>query len=168
MSQKWYVVKTKPRSEHLAAAELEKYGFRLFFPRLKSGRHGADATDLPLFPGYLFSRFTLRDQHMVLSAAGVATLVRLDGKPTPIRDSDIENVRRYVVALSAAGLEPDRTPYLSRGRRVLVKYGPFAGVEGIAGRDGRRQRVVVSLPGVRQSFAVTVDAQTVKLVRPIG
>ena len=56
MALKWYAARTEPRAEFLAAGELGRDGFELFFPRVKSPhpRHGH--SDAPLFPGYLFLR----------------------------------------------------------------------------------------------------------------
>lgn len=51
--QRWYVVRTKPRSENVAAAELTRDGIEVFSPRVQANptRKGQ-----PLFPGYLFLR----------------------------------------------------------------------------------------------------------------
>ena len=54
MGPSWYVLLTEPRAEYLAAAELSRDGFEIFFPRVKAAHHRAGHTDEPLFPGYLF------------------------------------------------------------------------------------------------------------------
>jgi transcriptional antiterminator RfaH len=52
----WYVVRTEPRAEFLAAGELAKDGFEVFFPRIKADHPRLGHTDIPFFPGYLFLR----------------------------------------------------------------------------------------------------------------
>jgi transcription antitermination factor NusG len=127
------------------------------YDRLRQWADRKKTVPWPLFSGHVFARFTLRDQHAVLSAPGVSTIIRLGGHPTPIPDSDIENVRRYVAALSASGAEPVRVRYPRRGERVKVAAGPFTGVEGVVVRGGGGQRVIISVRGLRQSFALTVE-----------
>ena len=56
MGLRWYAARTQPRAEFLAANELVRDGFQVFFPRIKAlqPRKGHDHD--PLFPGYLFLR----------------------------------------------------------------------------------------------------------------
>ena len=50
MSQRWYVIKTKPQCEYLAAAALEREDFRLYFPRVRSPRPQRGARRPPSLP----------------------------------------------------------------------------------------------------------------------
>lgn len=54
MAYQWYVVRTEPRAEFLAAEELRKEGVEVFFPVFNSvhPRYGLRST--PLFAGYMF------------------------------------------------------------------------------------------------------------------
>lgn len=54
MGAGWYVARTKPRKESLAAAELIREGIEVFFPTVKIGKPWAGQPSTPLFPGYLF------------------------------------------------------------------------------------------------------------------
>ena len=56
MAERWYIVRTRPRAEYLAAEELGRDGFEIFFPRVKSPHSPISHGDTPLFPGYLFLR----------------------------------------------------------------------------------------------------------------
>ncbi|MBI4542181.1 MAG: UpxY family transcription antiterminator [Gemmatimonadetes bacterium] len=168
---RWYACRTKARQEKTAARSLAGRGLETYLPLYDRLRQWADRKKTvlwPLFTGYVFARFTLRDQHAVLSAPGVATIVRVDGRPTPIPDSDIENVRRFAAALSATRVDPVQVRYPRRGERVTVASGPFAGVEGVVVRRGGRQRVIISVRGLRQSFAVTVQVRELEQGRSAG
>jgi transcriptional antiterminator RfaH len=57
LSNKWYVVRTKPRKEFLAEAELKLGGFEVFCPRVKATQPQTGQSHLALFPGYLFLQF---------------------------------------------------------------------------------------------------------------
>lgn len=56
MALKWRVIRTEPRAEYLAAGELGREGFEVFFPRVIVAHPRLGHTDTPLFPGYLFLR----------------------------------------------------------------------------------------------------------------
>ena len=56
MASNWYVLRTEPRAEYLAATELGDDGFEVFFPRVTSPYNRVGHDDVPLFPGYLFLR----------------------------------------------------------------------------------------------------------------
>ena len=56
MAHRWYVIRTEPRAEFLAAGELQKDGIEIFFPRVKAIKPRIGRTDNPYFPGYLFVR----------------------------------------------------------------------------------------------------------------
>ena len=57
MSRHWYVIRTNPQSEHIAATSLEREGLELFFPRVRRTLPRDDCRLVPLFPGYLFLRY---------------------------------------------------------------------------------------------------------------
>ena len=56
MKQGWYLARTKPLSEYVAASALRRYGYGLYFPRVKTPRPRRGYDDAPMFPGYLFVR----------------------------------------------------------------------------------------------------------------
>lgn len=63
MCERWHVVKTLPRSEALAADELNRQGLQTFSPRVNRARFVTGDVDnmrpLSIFPGYLFVRCDL-------------------------------------------------------------------------------------------------------------
>ena len=56
MAQRWYAIRTEPRAEYVAAKELERDGYEVFFPRIKAAYPRVGHDDIPLFPGYMFLR----------------------------------------------------------------------------------------------------------------
>ena len=83
MDASWYVVRTEPRAEYLADAELTRDGFEVLLPRLKLAYPRFGHTDMPLFPGYLFIRCSpetsgwpvFRPGHRVLGWVGFGGVV---------------------------------------------------------------------------------------------
>jgi len=56
MAENWYVIRTKPRSEALAGAEMERSGYEVLLPLVEESNPLRGRTVAPLFPGYLFLR----------------------------------------------------------------------------------------------------------------
>jgi transcriptional antiterminator RfaH len=56
MGLRWYVARTEPRAEFLAADELTGDGIEVFFPRVRDTRPRLGHSEIPLFQGYLFIR----------------------------------------------------------------------------------------------------------------
>ena len=156
-SLKWYVAYTNSNYEKSVAAQLERRSVEHFLPLFGSERRRKDRRvklQLPLFPGYVFVRFNMRDRLRVLQVPGVARLVGFNGLPCPVPDSDIEALQ---ICLSRnVSLEPHS--YVQVGRRVRIGAGPLEGMEGIVIRRKNRLRFIISLSLIHGSAAVTVDA----------
>ena len=56
MASNWYVVRTMPRAEYIAAGELARDGHEVYLPSVQGPHPRTGHTDAPLFPGYLFIR----------------------------------------------------------------------------------------------------------------
>jgi transcription antitermination factor NusG len=169
----WYACYTRARHEKQVARLLLERTFETFLPTLPVKRRWKDRTksvDWPLFPSYVFVRFDLQDLHRVLITPGVSTIVRSNGQPVPIREQEVENVRRFAAQIRASGMpEPERVPYPEKGDRVRVAAGPLTGIEGIVTERRGRDRVVIGLKGVGQGLLVNVVAGTVRrLPAPAG
>ena len=102
----------------------------------------------------LFVRLALCDRLRVLQVSSVVRLVGFNGHPAVLPDKEMEALRTSVTA----HLRAEPHPYLTVGRRVRVKSGPLAGVEGILIRKKNAFRVVLSLDFILRSAAVEVDA----------
>ena len=80
-------------------------------------------------------------------------LVSFNGRPAPLHDYEIDSLRNGI----ANGICPEPHPYLKVGRRVRVKYGPLAGIEGFLVRRKDKFRVVISIDLIMRSIAAEVQ-----------
>jgi transcription antitermination factor NusG len=132
-----------------------------FLPLYTSIRRWKDrrvTLQLPLFPGYVFVRLALQDRMQVLQVPGVAKLVGFNGTPAALPQEEIDALRTSLA--SGVRVEPHR--YLTAGRRVRVKSGSLAGLEGILVRRKNRTRFVISLDLVMRSVAVDIEGSEVE------
>ncbi len=165
---RWYACYTRARHEKKVDAFLAERGFDTWLPVLEQEREWSDRVkkvEMPVFPSYVFARFPASRIHDILVAPGVSTVVRNGGRPTPIPEEELENVRRVVRALSESGDEIESVPYLEEGRKVRVVDGPFKGVTGVVAERRGRKRVLVGLEAIRQGLEVDVPMAYVEPMR---
>jgi transcription antitermination factor NusG len=153
---RWYAAYTAPRHEKYVSQQMDGRRIHCFLPLYRSMRRWKDRrkqVDLPLFPGYVFVHMALQERLQVLQLAGVVQLVSFSGKPAAIPDQEIESLRSGLVG----NLRAEPHPYLTVGRRVRIRAGSVAGVEGILVRRKQKFRVVLSLELIQRSVAIEVD-----------
>jgi transcription antitermination factor NusG len=158
---RWYAAYTSANHERRVAEQLVGRSVEHFLPLFQSVRRWKDRRvqlQLPLFPGYVFVRLALRDRLLVLQVPGVARLVGFNGTPTSLPQEEVNALRTSLA--SGAHVQPH--PYLTVGRRVRVKTGPLAGVEGILVKRRKRARVVVSVELIQRAMAVEIDEADVE------
>jgi transcription antitermination factor NusG len=115
--------------------------------------------DLPLFPGYVFVHMALGDRLQVLNCL-VVQLVSVGGKPAALPDAEIEALRNGL----AGNLRAEPHPYLTVGRRVRIRAGSVAGLEGILLRRKQKFRVVLSIQLIQRSVDIEVDVADIEPV----
>lgn len=161
----WFGIHVKSRCEFRAYEDLCCRGFETFLPVTSMRRRWSDRIkklSLPLFPGYLFCRFSLSDRLSVLNAAGVAQIVGTTRGPVAIGETEIQSIQTLV--FSKITITP--WPYLEAGQLVCIDNGPLAGVEGIILHvEYGKPRVVVSVPLFMRSVAVEIERDWICSVR---
>lgn len=159
---RWYAVYTVVRHEKKVAVQMKERLVDHFLPTYHSVRRWKDRQkeiELPLFPGYVFVRTDLQDRLRILGIPGVVHIVSVLGRPVPLPEEEIDVLMRRP---ACGRLEPH--PFLSVGRRVRIRSGPFAGLEGILARRKDRLRVVLSIELIMRAVAVEVDEADIEPV----
>jgi transcription antitermination factor NusG len=152
----WFALTVTPRHEKAAAQNLRLRGLEDFLPLYNARRVWSDRMQtvaLPLFPGYIFCRFTSREWLRVLNTPGVRSIVGFGRNPAPVSDVEINAIQTMITS----GLVIQPWPYIKAGDAVEIVGGALAGVRGIALREKGVERVVVNVELLRRSVAVEVD-----------
>ena len=110
--------------------------------------------EVPLFPGYLFCRFNLRDRLPILKTPGMISIVGSAKVPIAVDDAEITALR----ALVNSGFPRQPWPHLQVGRRVRIEHGALRGLEGILLDFKGGHRVVLSVTLLRRSVAAEIDS----------
>lgn len=159
----WYAACTRPNHEKRVALQLEERRIEAFLPTYQSIRRWKDRKkllELPLFPSYIFVQLDAQNRLDLLRLPGVLGLVTFRGLPAAVETKEIENLRHGLSNRTA--VHPH--PYLKQGRRVRVRCGAMAGVEGVFVRSRDRARVVLSISLLQRSIAVDIDEADVEPV----
>jgi transcription antitermination factor NusG len=152
----WYAVQVKTTHEKRVAWQLDQRLIEHFLPLYRERRRWSDRIkelELPLFPGYVFCRFTLRTRATVLKTPGVHRVVGIGSMPAPIEDHEIASIQE--AQRSGLGVRPH--PFLRNGQRVRVEGGPFKGLEGFITDIRRRDRLILSINLLHRSIALEID-----------
>jgi len=158
----WYAAHTRANHEKSVAAQLARRSIEHYLPLYESMRVWKDRRKrlhLPLFPGYVFVHFELRNRLQVLQIPGLVRLVGFGGIPKSLDEDEIQNLRSAI----AKGARAEPFPYVRKGRRVRIIRGPFAGFDGIALRQRKNLRVVLKMDFIQRAILVDVDASCLEI-----
>jgi len=161
---RWYAVSTRSRHEKSVSRLLDGKSVEVFLPVYKSVHRWNDRNAMvsqPIFPGYVFARIDVADRMQVVSVPGVINLVGAPGRPCPIPDEELNALR----ACWEHRIKMEPHPYLVVGRRVRIRRGLLAEMEGVLVRKKGQFRLVLSVNLIARSVAVEVDANDVV---PVG
>jgi transcriptional antiterminator RfaH len=158
---RWYLILTKPSGEETAKVNLERQGYRTYFPRLQQRKlyRGRWVERISaLFPRYLFLQLDTGRQSLapVRSTLGVAATVRFGSEyaivPATVVDGLIQR------ADPESGLHELKRPLFEPGAAVRIMSGAFAGLEGIFEREIGEDRVVVLFKLLGREASVRLPA----------
>lgn len=160
-AESWFAVWTRNQYEPRVSEQLRRKRFEVFLPAVRVPSRRRDKRVIlaqPLFPGYLFLRFS-PSRGSYVSVASTDGVVRVLGDGwdalQPIPDEQVEAVRRLVTSAEGARA----VPWLRVGDRVRIVGGPLAGLEGLV-RDRRSGRAtfVVNVDLLQRSVGVELEA----------
>lgn len=159
----WYALRVKSNFERVVTLHLRHRGFEEYLPTYRSWQTRSDRrkeVERPLFPGYVFCRFSWQNRLPIVTIPGIVNVVRMGGAPQPVDEKELQAVQAVVASGSMVG----PWPFMRVGQQVLIERGPLAGVEGILARLGTSYRIVVSVTLLGRSVAAEIDRMA---VRPI-
>lgn len=157
----WRCIRTQPKREHIAAAQLGLLAeVEVFCPRIRFQRNtkrGKVWFEEALFPGYLFARFDLNAMlRAVSSAYGVRGLVRFAGGCAQVPDFVVSTLRK-----EADGLIVIQEPVLKAGDQAVMIEGAMQGLLAIVTQvlpGGERVKILMDLMGTVVAAEVPIKA----------
>jgi transcription antitermination factor NusG len=103
-------------------------------------------------------KMIITDRVRVLAHPGVIRLVGFNGNAVALPDGEIERLRSSLATWKA---EP--YPFLTAGKQVTIKSGPFVGFQGRILRRRGKMRLIVSLELIQSAILLELDAAEAQL-----
>jgi transcription termination/antitermination protein NusG len=164
----WYVLHTKSRHEKVVTDGLLKKSIEVYLPLVTVRSRRKDRRVMirvPLFPGYIFVKTDLHpNSHLeVVKTVGAVRLIGNNQGPVPVPDETVNSLQIMVESNQAV----TTGNLLKSGDRVMVVYGPFAGVVGTFVRYGGKGRVIVNIEALGQYAGVEVNEEDIEIIPKI-
>ncbi len=152
----WFAISVKRRFERVTANAVELKGHEVYVPttKLKLPTASRASEDVPMFPGYVLSRFDPRYRMPILTIPGVLGIVGFNRVPTPIDNGEVENLKQIV----SSGLHIAIRP-LTVGQTVRVIGGPLVGLTGIVIEIKSVHHFAVSVTLLQRSIVVRLPPE---------
>ncbi|MFO7554054.1 MAG: UpxY family transcription antiterminator [Desulfobacterales bacterium] len=168
LTYSWYVLHTKSRFENVVSESLIKKSMEAFLPKVQVRSKRRDRKmmiRIPLFPGYLFVKTNLDpSEHIeIVKTVGVVRMVGNKDGPISVPQETVDSLKIMVKGDNAV-VTGSR---FRKGDRVIVVYGPFAGIVGTFVRYGGKGRVVVNIEALGQYAGVDVNEEDIEILPEI-
>ncbi len=152
--RQWMVVYTKARQEKALARDLLHREIPFYLPVVKGTwlyRGRRRARYLPLFAGYVFLYGSEAERIGSLTTNHISRVLSVPDPEELVRE--LRNLRQLIAAKAPLTVESRLAP----GRRVRVRQGPFAGIEGTVLVRRGETRLLVSINFLQQGASVEID-----------
>lgn len=159
VEKQWYLIYTKSKKENLAKVNLERQGYPIYLPLMRTPRRRSGRRSIsiePMFPRYLFIRLDTESDNWspIRSTLGVSNIVRFGMWPTPVPDDLVETLRERD---DSSGVQQIPLHTFEEGQKVRIEEGPFMGYEGIYLAKTSSERVLILLDIIGKSARAQVD-----------
>ena len=160
----WLVIHTKSSEEVRAEKNLKNQGFKTYLPMYKKevvrGR-SIKNTMSPLFPRYLFLEYNRSqpsaDIGLIRSTLGVHQLLKIHEKPLEIKNKIIFDLK-----VRENMEKGDVESYYQKGDKIIIKAGPFKGIEAIFQCEDKEKRAVLLFDLINKPTLIHLDKSVIK------
>ena len=165
-SNSWYLLQLKPNGYKIARRNLERQRFKIFAPlqhvTRRLPRKYSDHIEL-LFPGYMFVELNVCRNlwKPVNSTLGVARIVSLAGKPTPVPSAIVDELMSRCDDKGILRPSSD----VEVGDDVELLRGPFANFVAKVADISPDQRIWLLLDVLGQSSRVAVSQGAIRRIQ---
>lgn len=150
----WWALYTKARQEKAVARQLHKFRVPFYLPLIPktSVYRGRKITaQIPLFTAYMFLFGTEEDRIKALTTNRLSTVLRVPDQLQICRD--LAQVQQLIAAKAPLTVESRLMP----GRRVRVRSGVFAGLEGQVLSRVKHTRLIIAVHFLQKGVSVEID-----------
>jgi transcriptional antiterminator RfaH len=152
----WHVLHVKPRCEKKMADYCAAHKVTVELPlreETKIYQRRRVTVHKPVFPGYIFLRFMPEEKEVVLKSRQVVRILAVENQDRLVRE-----LNQVKLALSVDPTLDARAAFQA-GKRVLIRSGPFQGVEGVVQTVKGKTKVLLNVEMIGQALALEVGVE---------
>lgn len=154
--RRWVVVHAKPRCEKKLGDYCAAHSIEFDLPlrsETKIYQRRKVTVHKPVFPGYIFLNYSPENKAEVLKSNMIVRILPVENQAQLVRELD-----QIRLALS---VDPtlDACAAFQAGKRVLIRSGPFQGLEGVVQTVKGRTKVVLNVDMIGRALAVEVGIE---------
>jgi transcriptional antiterminator RfaH len=159
----WFAIYTKPKREAAATMNIQSLGLEVLFPLVKTTKKlwgVPHEVAKPLFPNYLFARFSPNTYlHLIQFTRGVRQVVRGGALPLPVDEEIIQLIKEEISENGFINLKQKR---LQPGDPVIITEGPLQGLKGLFNQELKdKERVVILLEAIKYQANILIEKRHV-------
>jgi len=159
----WVLIYTKAKEEKKANENLQRQGFKTFFPLIAPTNKNSEFKSLePVFPRYLFAQinFELDNWTAIKSSFGVSHIVMFSEKFTSIPNNIIKLIQDK---LDESGIYKEDVSVVDyqKGDHISIKEGGFAGIDAIFLSTKSKNRVTLLLKLLNTSVVTEISTSSI-------
>lgn len=166
MVKKWFVLVTRSRFEKKCDFLLSINGFETYLPLTRELKQWSDRkkwVEKPLFPGYIFVRFSSQDRFNVVHTEGIARIVQFELVDYCIDEKLIDGIKAYLNDESKPILV--NTIDIEIGEEIIIKNGPFKGLKGTLTQIKGKTRVLIAIMAIGQAIVVELKGNDIERLK---
>ena len=157
--RQWRIAHTKSRREKALATFLFKNNIAYYAPMLKTRQPNKKRVRYsfkPVFSGYIFFKSSVHERYTALTSNQIANVIDVKNENKLCRE--LKEIQKAITL--DAPLYPYE--YLQEGQEVIVKKGPFKGVQGVVIKKKGNYRLLLKVSSIMQCLAMDIDADKVE------
>ena len=155
LMKNWYLIKTKPRQEHVAIINLENQEYTTYCPIVKINKK-----NVVLFPGYIFIYLDKHNENWspIRSTKGVINFVRFGLNFAQVPNDIIEFIK---VNQYNSEEKLKKLSKFKKGDKVQILDGVFKNCIAIFKSSKPQERVVLLMNILGQQQSITIKKESV-------
>jgi len=163
--RKWYAVYTRSRHEKKVADEIDRNGYAVYLPLVKTLRQWSDRkkkVEVPLISSYVFVYASEKERYYILNTTGVSGFVMFEGKAAAIPEKQIQAMKLAID--SNLEIEVSKEVFVA-GEQVKVINGLMKGAEGELIRKAHKFKLLIRVNNIGYSLMVEIRASDVSKIQ---
>lgn len=162
----WHVIYVMPKSEKRVSTQLKEMAYDYYLPLIKKYKEYKNQRrriESPLFPGYIFIKIGPGFRHHITEIPHVIRFIKFDNEFAKVREEEIACIKTLLTRVP--GLHDFiHEPSSILNKDAIFKEGLFKGVKGKITKIQGKDKIIVCVDSINQTFSVLVNTEVIDLL----